>query len=516
MTGSGMHRTLRNAVLNGAVFLVSLVLGLALLEGAGRWVLAARNAPDLDRYQAIAGGLERTHNVYFFGASTMQGEPYDPGVSIPRLVAELLPERIDGRAVRTINLGTAGFNIAQVLELTRQVVRDSARTHPAALVVYAGHNEFLRFHERFRDGLRDDNSFTAQLIRHSRVAQKIFEIILPFRLEIDDRRMFDRPIVDAEQRRAVLDAYRVAVEELVGLARSVEAPLVLSTIAGNAAGWAPNRSTGCPDGRREAVRRALDAAGGHELTGRVVDAEEAYGEAIAACPSFAEAYFRLGRLYAAQGRREDARAAFVRAVDLDGMPIRALSDQNAFLRGLHAPEREVYVVDAARQLDTRSAVGATGYDWMIDGHHPNLAGYLAVSELLAARLSELFGVPDSSRRSLTLPEVERRFGIDDSVRTSVLVSRGRWHTRLSTWRYDPTTRLDTADAFFARAARLDPGRHEAPLGQAMVRYLRRDEAAADSFLTRARRLDSEAVEAYLGVPWVRAVVDRARASVSGF
>ena len=102
------------------------------------------------------------------------------------------------------------------------------------------------------------------------------------------------------------------------------------------------------------------------------------------------------------------------------------------------------------------------------------------------------------------PEYDVR--LDDDTMFDVHVWNGRWFTRLSTWRYDPSERLKLAEEAFKNAMTLKPDRHEAYLGLGMVNYLRKNAKEAEVYLAKAKEIDPQQVASYERQPWVRQVV----------
>lgn len=157
----------------------------------------------------------------------------------------------------------------------------------------------------------------------------------------------------------------------------------------------------------------------------------------------------------------------------------------------------------------RSAQGVPGYDLFIDAHHPNLKGYLAVSELVATQILNLVGEQGATLRALDADCVATIFQFDDEKRYWMFVNRGRWFTRLSTWRYDSKARLDQAHAMFEAAGEVAPGRMEPQLGHAIIHYLRMEIVEARARIVIARAINPEGAESYLAEPWIQQIVDRA-------
>jgi hypothetical protein len=151
---------------------------------------------------------------------------------------------------------------------------------------------------------------------------------------------------------------------------------------------------------------------------------------------------------------------------------------------------------------------------MVDGHHPNLQGYIVISRLVATEIRKRLDPGGTPLPALDEGKARVAFGIDGRKDFEVAISRGRWFTRLATWRYDPGRRLARAEELFRTALHLDSSRPEPYLGLAMVHFLRREAEAGDGWLTAAREKDAAEVKRYLGESWVQSVITRAHRSGS--
>jgi tetratricopeptide (TPR) repeat protein len=491
------------------LIVVSLVIAAILAEGAVRLVFWVRDVHSTDavyaelkdKYRA-AGASGETFNIYYFGGSTMEGEPYNPSVSVPKLLAYMFDNRLRGKPIRNVNLAASSMDIQYNLIRMQKIVEHSTEFQPSLFVVYSGHNEYLKFTELYLSPL------AMALASYSKLAGLLVRALDRDDLTIDDRRLFDEPLMNDKRFDSVFDAYTQSITSMVDTARSADIPILVATVAGNYAEWQPSRSSSCSREEDHAeLKRLIEAAMEAEQGGDQRMGAEYYAVAENICPGFAEAIYRRGILYRQLGEHAEAWELFQKAVDNDGVPLRASTRQNDFIRGLRADGNRI-VVDVVRGLRNRATDGLIGYDLMIDAHHPNLSGYLEMTKLFARGIHDHFGVTRDLREP-ELAEVTEIFGIDESVRFDVLISRGRWMTRIATWRYDAAERFARAGGNFIMASRLNPDSYKPDLGLAVIAFLQKDLAQAEAHLARARQKDAPAVDSYLEIPWIRKVTARA-------
>lgn len=458
-----------------------------------------------------AGVSEKTFNIYYLGESTMWGVPYGQRAAIPNLTEYRLGERLGGRKIKSINLGSAAKDAVFARYMLELLFRKKEIFHPSLIVVYSGHNQFLKFHPA-EPGFR--RPVLVWFADHSELARQTLILISNLNgeaLEMGRRHLLDRSIFpfDPHGYSEVIDNYKEQLASMVRLAENNQTPIIFSTLVSNYATWEPNRSVFYP--RRGAPSHETQLVGAFE---RGLEAEKkkdyqtalaAYQEAEAICDSFAEIYFREGKVYEALGQYVEAWQAFQKAINYDAMPIRAVSAQNDFIRSL---ERfpQAYVVDSLTYLRSNSPNGLLDNYLIIDGVHPNFEGYLLMSEAIAQKIHSLFSTKGENLKPLGLDTAKEFFGVDRWKLVEVDCIVGKWMARLATWRYDPTERLASAEQFFREAVEIDPFSYEGFLGLSVVQFMKRDREKASQFLQKALAVNPEKTDKYFKVPWVRKIV----------
>ncbi len=468
-----------------------------------------------------AGVNEQTFNIYFLGESTMWGVPYGSQMSIPNMVEYRLGKNLGGRPVRIINFASAAKDAAYVRYLFDFIVREKKIFHPSLIVIYSGHNEFLKFHPTEPDY---QNSWLQWLTHHSEVARQLLTVICRSNgeiLEIDQRKFMDQGIFpfDRNGYQKVVNHYGQHLLHMTKLAEENEIPVIVSTLASNSATWEPNRSVFCnsalarkqKDRFIEIFQKGLAAE--RDQNYRV--ALEAYEQNLGICDSFSEVYFRKGVVNRNLQNYVQAREDFQKAIDYDGMPIRALSGQNHFILSLERFDY-TYVVNSLAYLRKTFPDGLVDDRLIIDGIHPNLDGYLLISEAIAQKIHSIFsnGQNPNGLRSLNSKSAKEIFHLDQLKLFEVSYSTGRWISRLATWRYDPAQRLNVAESFFQEAVQLDPLKYEGYLGLGVLALMKADDSAAEQFLQKARDINVKSIDGYFQKPWTRKILRRSNLKAS--
>ncbi|MFO0957787.1 MAG: hypothetical protein U0800_10065 [Isosphaeraceae bacterium] len=105
-------------------------------------------------------------------------------------------------------------------------------------------------------------------------------------------------------------------------------------------------------------------------------------------PGFAEIHFRLGQLLEAAGKPAEADRHYIRARDLDGLPMRCPTPLLSVYRRTAEQHLELLFSDGPATLRTASADGLVGDSWIQDGQHPTFRAYVALAQALLDRIAQ--------------------------------------------------------------------------------------------------------------------------------
>ena len=356
--------------------------------------------------------------IAFVGASTVRGFPHPRSLSAPAFLEAMLADAWPGREVQVFNLGIpalASFAVAQVLE-------DAIRLEPDLVVVYSGHNEYYGI-----DGAVTRWSPLSNRLRHT-----LMDGHIPWMLNALLGRVLGAEVTGADliqvmgergsvsledPRRHSAPAYLAAnLSRMTEACRLAQVPVILCTVASNAAGFAPAASEdpGLPSRRQSTWQAALvlaaeallqDAAGPEAAAGALDRLERA--EALAARSAWLQ--YLKGRALVLLGRTGEARAAFARARELDTMPWRAPDSHNRAVRAA-AEESGAVLADVDRAFEEAAPPEGVGWGLMVDHVHPSIAGQILMARTIVAAMTE---VPAGA-----VPAVDgRRLREDDEYRS---------------------------------------------------------------------------------------------------
>ena len=502
---------MRTKCANILVTCVSTILSLCVLEIGARiyvWAKANLQSREDQKVFELIGGREvsgTTFNIYYFGESTMVGDSYEPELSIPILVDYMLGHQVAGKRIRSINVAEAGENLDYNVGMLRRILEKRNIFKPSLCVIYCGHNEFFLGFDR----THRDTWFVAWCKRHSVVARRVLSAFNNYRLEIDERKYFDEPLFEQWEYDEVVREYCKKLGEAVHLLASSRIPVIVSTVVANYADWEPNRSVfRGNEADKEQFSRLMEDGKKAEAGGDVRCAVESYRGAVLLCPSFAEAHYRLGKCYETLHQDDRAWEEYQKAVECDRMPMRALPAQNNFIRKL-GESGVAHMIDAVAYFREHTPNGNIGSNLMIDAHHPNLQGFILLSELIAKEIKDIFSPPSQEFHYVNEEQAKKIFKLDASKLFHYYCDKGQWLLRISTWIYNPDNRLRLCEELYRKAMALDASHCESYLGLAMINFMRKNTAEAAAYLDEARKRDPTRVKDFLNIPFIHDIVQRA-------
>ena len=413
--------------------------------------------------------------ILVLGGSTALGEPYYPKADLGKIVSYLFEDRIKGHEIRVVNLGGFGKPAAAVAADADAIAHTKPPAGTAVAFLYIGNNEFLKF-----DVHHD--------LRHP------------------DRRLFDTPIIPAEQRREVLQEYGRLIDRTITQLQRAGLPVIASTVAVNLKDWDPNRSV-LADPAHEAIIASMLRAGDEKAdSGNPEEALASYRAILEIEPGFSLAHKKAGDCSRRLGRLDLARTYYQNAVDHDGNPQRETSEQRMILEDV-CRRHQVPIVDAAAILENVSQDHLLGYDLMWDNCHPTLEGYVRIAEGFADRMESMLGI---SRKRLHpgVPAIEQALGIDADFKRDVLKSRGQYCYLCSTITWNPSARLQRAELYLDAAARISPDDADVNCSMAVLAALEGDRDRSIASWRKAYATNAALTRERITNPYVGQILER--------
>ncbi len=326
-----------------------------------------------------------TIRVFVLGESAALGTP-EPAYGFVRILERMLTLSFPDQKFEIVNAAMPGINS----HLIRAIARDCSALDPELLIVYMGNNEMVGLHSPGPEsrGLTKYRSLlhTIQWVRSSRIGQLLGPaagFLAPKQPSGDQDMDFfrnHRLAADDSGRLAVYDNFRSNLGDVLDAAKSAGAKTLLSTVAVNLRDCPPLGSLHDPTlgGDERASWEAHFRRGVEQQKADELDAAlDAFRSASKIDGAYAELAFRMAKCLEGLGDLAAAKAAYVRARDLDALPFRSDHSLNAIIKeeGLSREGTDLKLVEADQLL---------GGDW---GGGGQLAGLETFYEHVHFRFS---------------------------------------------------------------------------------------------------------------------------------
>lgn len=345
----------------------------------------------------LADKPENGFRIFVLGGSSAYGFPWGAGAAFPRALGDALQASRPERRVEAVNAAAMSYGSHRLRILTRELLE----YEPDLLIVYSGHNEFVerRFYRELLERPEELDRLRKLLYRWrlfsllTRAGERLgrdrgdagesaeggggsaggllgLDVSREYSVNVGDREVAEVRALFEENLRAILE-----------MADRAGVPVLLCTVPSNVRNWLPNQSlfdAAVTFEQQQEVLTLLAEAGTALEQGDAAAAAERLERASGLAPNHAESWYRLGQAYEALGRRDDARASYVRARDTDAQPGRAVSALNETLRAL-AAERGTWFLDVERVFEETSPDGLIGFNLIEDYVHPKPEGHRLIA-----------------------------------------------------------------------------------------------------------------------------------------
>jgi lysophospholipase L1-like esterase len=295
------------------------------------------------------------YRIFVLGESTTAGWPYPTNAMFSRILEQRLSDVFPDRYIEVVNIGIAALNSFALTDFVDEVLAQQ----PDAILIYVGHNEFY-------GALGAASSVS---VGRTRVLVKLYMTLSQYKTvallrdAIDfgkglltasnpdsrDTTLMERLIGDrhveygGEIFQAAKDNYAANLREIFAKSKAANVPIMISEVVSNVRDQPPFAS----------VENATQPA-----------ANSVYAQA---------------QQLEHEGKFDEARAAYYRAKDLDGVPFRAPEAINEAIHQV-ATEFNVPVVPMKSYFEAASPNGIIGANLMLEHLHPNIDGYFLMSD----------------------------------------------------------------------------------------------------------------------------------------
>ncbi len=322
------------------------------------------------------------YRIFVMGESTTASWPYPENVLFSRLLGQRLADVFPDRQVEVVNTGIAAVNSFTLIDFMDEILAQQ----PDAILIYAGHNEFYG-----ALGAASSNSVgqsrwlittylkllqlkTVQLVRNGLNAL-IHQLGAPSGNQFSTlmgRMVGERSIPYNSPTYQIAKAnYEANLRQIMAKAKAAGVPVVISELVSNLRDQRPFVSV--DDG--EQLPADIAYAWAQQL-----EQQEMYGM---------------------------ANESYRWAKDLDGLRFRAPEEFNAIIHKV-AGEFNAPVVAMRRYFEKASTNNIVGAELMLEHLHPNVEGYMLMSEAFFDTLRDNRFIDDHWREEDILPAAAYR------------------------------------------------------------------------------------------------------------
>ena len=324
--------------------------------------------------------------LFVQGASTAAGHPYGLGASLAGMLDQRLRRTFPGRYVEVVNTALAAVNSHTLLDFADEIIG----AEPDAVLIYAGHNEYLGVLGVGSTYLPFGSATLSRLFLHLRTLRIVHQLLsglLPAPPPRGEARTLMAQIAanrhipyGSPEFHQGLRQLRGNLDQLLAKYRRAGVPALICTVASNMRQQRPFNSSPLS----EQMQRLLTAAQGNAAALREA-------QALAARTDNALFQFEVGQLLLEAGDGKTAKGFLLRALQQDLLRFRAPPEANAVIRAAAAKNGAI-LVDCLGDLERRSPAGIVGREFMLEHLHPNVEGYFALADAFyqAMRAAALF------------------------------------------------------------------------------------------------------------------------------
>ncbi|WP_213998099.1 SGNH/GDSL hydrolase family protein [Arsukibacterium sp.] len=318
------------------------------------------------------------------GGSTAAGYPYGAGASLAAMLEQRLSRTFPQQRVEVVNTALAAVNSYTLLDLADEIIA----IKPDAVLIYAGHNEYLGLLGVGSNYLASQSPAITRLLISLRqlhsfqlMEQLYQQLNQPLQAADENSRTFmarvarDKAItLGSAQFQAGLDQFDSNLSRLLAKYQRAGIPVYISTLVSNLAGQPPFNSKPIPEAALSQLP-AVTTADKPLADMTVLDALAAQ----AARAGSADFHYLLGQHYQQQGMHQQARAQFLLAKEHDLLRFRAPEAINQLIREL-AGRYNATLVDTEAAFIANSAQGIVGNSLLLEHLHPNVQGYFLLAD----------------------------------------------------------------------------------------------------------------------------------------
>lgn len=306
-------------------------------------------------YKKIPVSQYKTY-IYVLGESTAAGYPYNRkingDISYHKILKYIFNNKIDYKDIEIIDLSKPGCQLYQQY-MQYFLYKYLHPFHKGIIILYIGTNDWNNGHGY--------NSFTKNILLNIKLFQPLLGYVC---------RPFD---------------FEYEYEKIILLAKNFGDDVYMSTIAGNYAGFIPNKTQSLKKTKFNNLIKEIDK--------KILNKE--YNTAMDLCKKLlklkadrSQIWYRIGKIYEKQKKITQANYSYLNAIDY-GFDDRPTRYQNDVIRKL-AVKYNIPLTDFFNELYNSGEV--IGFNFFLDTIHPNIKSHMLIAYGFADLLKKKYKV----------------------------------------------------------------------------------------------------------------------------
>ena len=353
------------------------------------------------------------YRIVVQGGSTAAGFPYGLGASIAGILDQRLKPSLPGRHVEVLNTAMSAVNSYTLLDIADEIIEQK----PDAIMVYAGHNEFLGIlgvgsnYSSFGAGLSTRWFLKLKDLSLFQLMQAVSVAVIASQTEEPSKENNAQPTQNSARTfmakvakhknvekgsdlyEAGLAQFEKNISALLGKYQSAGIPVFISTIASNIKDQKPFVSAELEREYKASAQKLFASIEQQSKTQNISSLKKA--SLTLQQSSSATLHFELAQLAIGLGETSIAKTHFNLAKEHDLLRFRAPEEINDIIRE-QAQKFGAIVVDSQKELEIRSPDQIVGNNLMLEHLHPNLRGYFVVANSFYNSFAEFWQTQDKN------------------------------------------------------------------------------------------------------------------------
>jgi lysophospholipase L1-like esterase len=329
--------------------------------------------------------------IFVQGGSTAAGYPYGLGASIASMLENRLRHSWPAKPVEVVNTALSAVNSYTLLDVADDIIAQQ----PDAVLIYAGHNEFVGIMgvgSNYR--LAESPAATAVYLQLKQLhLYKLLEQMLVSKPAAaansqEKRTLMSKmaaaqPIaLDSPVYQAGMAQFQRNMSSLLSKYRKAGIPVYLATVGSNIADQPPFQSADLTPEQLKSLT-ALQRGDSSQFALLAAEAKSQQQAMLS---------YQLGQWLRQQQRGAEAQEWLSLARDFDTLRFRAPQEINRQIKGF-VDNKTVWLVDAEQALRDHSPDGLIGRQLMLEHLHPNLPGYFVIADAFYQALAKSQQLP---------------------------------------------------------------------------------------------------------------------------